>query len=257
MHEIDLRKIDLNLLVVFDTLMRQRSVSKAAVALNRTQSAVSHALERLRQQLQDPLLVRQGGQMVPSPKALQLRAQLHPLLRQMAQILAPQLAFEPTTTTRRFRLAMRDFLGGLFADLLYQLHQQAPQAQLDWLAVPGQVFDALAAGELDLFIGPASMPVTAGIDSEPIGALHWACYARSGHPAIAQWNAQAWGRWPHVQVGVTDTVRNPVSQAAQQAGVTRQVAVSVPQFSAVAPVLANSDLLATLPRAVIRDQLHH
>ena len=84
MHKIDLRSIDLNLLLVFEALMQQRSVSKAAAHLHRTQSAISHALERLRQQLGDPLLVRQGMDMVPSPFALHLYEQLHPLLRQLA-----------------------------------------------------------------------------------------------------------------------------------------------------------------------------
>ena len=82
MHEIDLRRIDLNLLVVFDVLMRERSVTRAAASLARTQSAVSHALARLREQLGDPLLVKVGGRMTPSPRAEQLAdlLELRPLL---------------------------------------------------------------------------------------------------------------------------------------------------------------------------------
>lgn len=255
MNEIDIRKIDLNLLPVFETLMQERSVSRTAERLHRTQSAISHALERLRQQLQDPLLVRQGADMVPSPYAQHLMAELQPLLRQMAQAMAPPVAFDPASATRTLRIAMRDFLAGLFPDLLHLCREQAPGVRLEWVQAGEQPLAALIEGRLDLFLGPAPMPLPSGIDCSAVGALGWACFMRQGHPALAKWGASAWQRWPHVQVGVADPVRNPVLQAANAQGLQRRVAVSVPLFSAVAPVLAGSDLLATLPRAVMRDQL--
>jgi DNA-binding transcriptional LysR family regulator len=256
MNEIDLKKVDLNLLVVFDTLMGTRSVSQAAHQLSRTQSAISHALERLRQQLNEPLLVRQGAEMVPSPFALRLHAQLQPLLRQLAQSLAPPEDFVPSSTQRRFTVAMRDFLAGLFPDLLHLVQVRAPQAQLEWLLVPEDVFAALLTGELDVFIGPtplANMP--SGIAMQVSGGLRWGCFARSAHPALAQWDKDAWSRWPHLVVGVGDATRSGVAIAAHEAGCTRQVQTRVPLFSAVAPALANSDMIATLPSAVMRGSL--
>lgn len=256
MNKIDLKMLDLNLLVVFDTLMGTRSVSKAAQQLNRTQSAISHALERLRQQLGEPLLVRQGSDMVPSPFALHVHAQLQPLLKQLAQSLAPPEDFVPSSTQRRFTLAMRDFLVGLFPDLLHLMQTRAPQAQLEWLLVPDDAFVALLAGDLDVFIGPtplANMPT--GIAMQACGGLQWSCFARSDHPALAQWGQDAWSRWPHLIVGVGDATRSDVAIAAAEAGCTRQVQTRVPLFSAVAPALANSDLIATLPRAVMRGSL--
>ncbi len=258
MNEIDLKKLDLNLLVVFDTLMGTRSVSRAAHQLSRTQSAISHALERLRQQLNEPLLVRQGGEMVPSPFALRLHAQLQPLLKQLAQSLAPPEDFVPSSTQRRFTVTMRDFLAGMFPDLVHLMRVRAPKAQLEWLLVPDDVFAALLVGELDVFIGPtplANMP--AGIATQACGVLHWSCFARSDHPALAHWGQDAWSRWPHLMVGVGDAIRSNVANAARQAGCTRQVQSRVPLFSAVAPALANSDLIATLPRAVMHGSLAH
>ena len=255
MNEIDLRKVDLNLLPVFETLMHERSVSRTADRLHRTQSAISHALERLRQQLQDPLLVRQGADMVPSPYALHLMAELQPLLRQLAQAMALPEAFKPADTTRTFRIAMRDFLAGLFADLLHLCRSQAPGVRLQWVNAGDHPFAALIDGQLDLFLGPTPMQMPSGIECNTAGALGWACFMRDGHPALGQWGAEAWQRWPHVQVGVADPVRNPVAQAAAAGLLERRIEVSVPLFSAVAPVLAGSDLLATLPRAVMRDQL--
>lgn len=152
-NDPDLRQIDLNLLVVLDTLMQERSVSKAAVRLQRTQSAISHALERLRQQLHDPLLVRQGGEMVPSPFALHLQSQLRPLLHQMAQALAPPQVFELGQSRRLFRVAMRDFLAGLFPDLLHLVHSQAPHVRLEWVAVSHTAFESLMGRQLCFRIG--------------------------------------------------------------------------------------------------------
>lgn len=256
MNEIDLKKLDLNLLVVFDTLMGTRSVSKAAQQLNRTQSAISHALERLRQQLGEPLLVRQGSDMVPSPFALHVHGQLQPLLKQLVQSLAPPEDFVPSSTQRRFTVAMRDFLAGLFPDLLHQVQARAPLAQLEWLLVPDDVFAALLAGELDMFIGPTPLDNRpSAIAMQVSGGLQWACFARSAHPALAQWDKDAWSRWPHLMVGVGDATRSAVAIAAREAGCTRYVQTRVPLFSAVAPALANSDLIATLPRAVMRGSL--
>jgi DNA-binding transcriptional LysR family regulator len=258
MNEIDLKKVDLNLLVVFDTLMGTRSVSKAAQQLSRTQSAISHALERLRQQLGEPLLVRQGSDMVPSPFALHLHGQLQPLLKQLAQSLSPPENFEPSTSQRRFCVAMRDFLAGLFPDLLHLVHSRAPQVQLDWRLVTDDVFAKLLSGDLDVLVGPTPLSnVPSGIAMQACGGSQWACYVHSEHPALAQWGATAWSRWPHLLVGVDDATRGDVVMAAQKAGYTRQVHTRVPLFSAVAPALANSDLIATLPRAVMRSAVSH
>lgn len=254
MNKIDLSKIDLNLLPVFEVLMRERSVSRAAQALHRTQSALSHALERLRQQLGDPLLVRQGSAMVPSPYAEQLRLQLQPVLAQMAQALTPPETFDPSTATRTFRLAMRDFLAGLFPDVLYLVQTRAPKVKLEWVQADARASMALIEGSIDVLLAPSPVQLEPGIDAQPVGALHWACFARTGHPALENWGPHAWSAWPHVQVGVDDPQRLPVGAAAQRAGLSRDVSISVPLFSAVAPVLANSDLLATLPEAVMRGQ---
>jgi LysR family transcriptional activator of mexEF-oprN operon len=255
MYEIDLRRIDLNLLLVFDTLMQQRSVSKAAAHLHRTQSAISHALERLRQQLNDPLLVRQGMDMVPSPFALRLHEQLHPLLRQVAQSLEPPRPFDHTTSDRTLRLAMHDFLADLFPELLVLTRLQAPLVRLSWKLVSTRVFEELIDAEIDLFIGPAPMPFPAGIDCRPVGSLAWACYARKNHPAVPLWGPQQWAHWPHVQVGTGDPFRNPVTLAANAHGMQRNVAIKVPLFSSVAPVLSRTDALATLPRVVMQGQV--
>src|SRR6476661_2544380 len=109
MNEIDLRRFDLNLLVVFDVLMSERSVTCAAEQLGRTQSAVSHSLSRLRAQFGDPLLVKSGQRMQPTAFALELIEQARPMLSGIQRVLSPQHLFDPKTSQRVFRLAAPDF----------------------------------------------------------------------------------------------------------------------------------------------------
>ena len=98
MHEIDLTGLDLNLLVTFEVLMTEGSVTRAAQRLGRTQSAVSHALARLREQLGDPLLVKIGSGMAPSPFARDLVEDVRPILRSIQRIVSPPEPFDSTTS---------------------------------------------------------------------------------------------------------------------------------------------------------------
>src|ERR1700746_4112738 len=105
MNEIDLRRFDLNLLVVFDVLMTERSVTRAAERLGRTQSAVSHALSRLRDQFGDPLLLKGGVRMQPTALALELIEQARPMLGGIQRVLSPQHLFDPSSSSPGFPVA--------------------------------------------------------------------------------------------------------------------------------------------------------
>ena len=100
MNRIQLRQLDLNLLLIFRALMEERSVQRAAEQIGRTPSAISHALGRLRQQIDDPLLVRVGGKMQPSPRALSLYEEITPMLHRIEQALQPPQPFDPATSER-------------------------------------------------------------------------------------------------------------------------------------------------------------
>lgn len=253
MNEIDLRRVDLNLLVVFEMLMVERSVTRAAERLGRTQSAMSHALSRLRSQLGDPLLVKSGAGMQPSPFAMELIEQVGPILRSVQRVLSPRRGFEPATSDRVFRLAVPDLAQTLFPRLLESTRRQAPGVVLEWVTPTQNMLLEVVEGRLDLAFGPADLRMPEGIATRDVGALKWCCFGRNAHPAFARWGLKAWSRWPHVMVGVGDRVANPVSRAAAAAGVKRTVAARVPNFAAIAPLLARSDLLATLPAIVMVD----
>ena len=123
MNEIDLRRFDLNLLVVFEVLMIERNVTRAADRLGRTQSAVSHSLSRLRRQFGDPLLIKAGARMLPTAFALDLIEQARPMLRGIERVLSPRHVFDPASSRRVFRFVAPDFTLTLFANLLARLRR--------------------------------------------------------------------------------------------------------------------------------------
>jgi DNA-binding transcriptional LysR family regulator len=247
MNQIDLRRFDLNLLVVLDVLMAERGVSRAAARLGRTQSAVSHSLARLREQLGDPLLLKGGRRMEPTAFALELMEQLRPLLNGLQRVLAPRRRFDPATSQRVFRLSAPDFAQAMFIELLTAARRRAPGVSIEWTGARETTLLELAEGQLDLAIAPAGLRLPQGLAAESIGALQWRCFGRRGHPAFKRWSRRAWTEWPHVVVRVGDQLESPVNIAAGAAGLQRTIAGWLPNFSAVAPVLAASDLLATLP----------
>jgi len=256
MNEIDLRHFDLNLLVVFDVLMTERSVTRAAERLGRTQSAVSHSLSRLREQFGDPLLLKSGVRMQPTALALELIEQARPMLGGLQRVLSPQHVFDPRKSDRVFRLAVPDFALTLFADLLTRLRTEAPDVAIEWTAPREPTLLDVAEGLIDIAILPAELRWPQGVTGEAIGALGWRCFGRRGHPAFTDWSAKTWARHPHLVVRVGDALMSPVSVAADAAGLKRTIAGWVPNFSAVAPILAGSDLLATLPELSMSETMH-
>jgi len=256
MNEIDLRRFDLNLLIVFEVLMTERSVSRAAERLGRTQSAVSHSLSRLRSQLGDPLLIKGGVRMQPTAVALDLIEQTRPMLRGIQRVLSPRYVFDPASSRRVFRVAAPDFMLTVFAHLLSRLRSEAPGVSAEWTAPREPTLLDVAEGQIDVAIVPAELRLPEGVAGESVGALGWRCYGRKKHPAFAKWNRQIWARWPHLVVRVGDSLTSPVNVAASAAGLDRTIAGWVPHFSAIAPVLANSDLLATLPVVAMVETMH-
>jgi DNA-binding transcriptional LysR family regulator len=255
MHEIDLRRFDLNLLVVFEVLLVERNVTRAAEHLGRTQSAVSHSLSRLRDQLGDPLLIRGGKHMEPTAFALDFMEQVQPILRNIRRVLSPRHAFNPTTSRRIFRLSAPDFALSLFTQLLASLRHEAPGVSLEWTGLRTALLADLAEGQIDVAIAPTPFRLTEDVTGEGIGALRWGCFARKDHPAFSKWGVKAWSRWPHLAVRIGDRVENPLNAATASAGVKRTVAGWVPTFVSIAPLLATSDLLATLPSLAMADVL--
>jgi DNA-binding transcriptional LysR family regulator len=251
MNEIDLTSLDLNLLVTFEVLMTEHSVSRAALRLGRTQSAVSHSLARLREQLGDPLLVKVGGGMSPSPYAQRLIEDVRPLLRSIQRIIAPPEPFEPATSKRVFRVAIADFAPTLLPRVIAEVLERAPGVSVEWLAPSQQTLLAIAESQIDLALVTASVAWPEGVERHSAGELHSVTFARKNHPALAHWNLDAWQRYPHVRVQLGEREKGAVDRALQELGLRRAIGASVPNFSQVPALLAQTDLLATMTPLVM------
>ncbi len=231
--------------------MSEGSVTRAAARLGRTQSAVSHSLGRLREQLGDPLLVKIGGGMAPSPFAQSLIEDVRPILRSIQRIVSPPEPFEPATSRRVFRLAIADFAPTLLPRVIAEAQRLAPDISVEWLAPSEQTMIAIAESRLDLALVTTSTAVPEGVERASAGELHSVTFARKGHPAIASWGAEAWSRWPHIQVQLGERGKSDVERAADEQGVRRTIGASVPNFSQVPALLAQTNLLATMTPLVM------
>jgi DNA-binding transcriptional LysR family regulator len=250
MKEIQLHRIDLNLLVVFEALMVEGSVIAAADKLGKTPSAVSHALARLRMQLGDPLLVKVGGRMQPSPFALTLIDEVRQILRSIKRVLALPQPFDPASSDRVFRIAC-PLSCKLLAQVLNELHEAAPGIRLEWLTAPRQVYAAVAEGLVDLAHLGGETRLPDGLSEVEAPALTSTSFVRAGHPAISDWGPEAWLRHRHVQVNIANNVLNPVDTPPVNAHRERFVGALISEFSSLGPLLANSDLIGTFPRMLL------
>jgi DNA-binding transcriptional LysR family regulator len=138
---------------------------------------------------------------------------------------------------------------------LARLRSDAPGVSIEWTAPREPTPLDVADGQVDIAIVPAQLRLPGGVSSEAIGDLKWRCCGRQGHPAFSRWGRKSWSQWPHLAVRVGDSLTSPVNLAAAAAGLERRIAGWVPHFSAIAPILAGSDLLTTLPSIAMAETL--
>jgi DNA-binding transcriptional LysR family regulator len=250
MKEIQLHRIDLNLLVVFEALMLEGSVASAAEKLGKTPSAISHALARLREQVGDPLLVKVGGRMQPSPFALTLIDDVRPILRSIKRVLALPEPFDPATSDRVFRVAC-PITGRMLSEVLNKLHHAAPTAKLEWLSAPRQVYDAVAEGLVDVAHLGGETRLPDGLEEVEVPTFEWTSFVRAEHPALSNWGPDAWSSYPHVQVNIANDSPSPFERPADTNPPDRTVGALISEFSSLGPLLACSDLIGTFPRVLM------
>lgn len=244
MNTPTLREIDLNLLVILDVLLQERSVSRASERLHLTPSAVSHALRRLRRLFDDELLVRDGRRMTPTLRAQELSESLPRALRHLQSTLTSPEAFDPATSRRTFRLAAPDFAAPI---VLAAVGKEAPTVRVEWVPSSPTAVRELAKGNHDALIASGAFK-DEGLRGTPVGQWSWNVFGRAKHPAFAEWSLEAWAAYPHLQIG-TSVIRGrgPIDQRLSKLGVVRRVGAVVPYFSMAASVLAETDLLLTVP----------
>jgi DNA-binding transcriptional LysR family regulator len=250
---VNVQAVDLNLLRVFDAVLRDRSVTAASSHLGLTQPAVSNALARLRALFDDPLFLRTVSGMDPTPFARQLAEPVRQALALLESALAHGPGFDPASSTRAFRFYMSD-LGQIefLPPLVERVQGSAPAVKLEALALEVEdIGDALAAGALDLAVGflPALGPP---VRRKPLFRDPYVCLMRADHPRIgARLTKKQFLEASHALVSYRGGHR-VIEEALERAGLARRIALRVPHFTVVPMVLERSDLILTLPRRVAR-----
>ncbi len=248
---MSLSRFDLNLLLVLDAVLTEGSVAKAANRLHVTPSAVSNALARLRILLGDQLLTRKGRGIVPTPRALELGPILAKGLRDLHDAVRAG-GFSPATTTRRFTIALSDAgQAVLLPRTVALLFEEMPRARLRAVGIDSLVpLGGLAGQEVDVVIGPE--PADGDIHAEPLFEQNAVLICRDGHPALRKGSGRLVGVLRHVAIDMASgqSLRDLAGAAYAQAGLARDVAMTVPTFSAAAAVVAATDLVATVPESL-------
>ncbi len=246
---ISLKDIDLNLLVIFDELRRQRQVSAAARALGISQPGVSNALNRLRRLLGDDLFVRTPEGMLPTPFAEQLAEPVADALRTLHTALSARTSFDPETSTDIFTVAMSD-VGEIYflAPLMQHLAKVAPNVTLHTVRTTDvDLKGEMQRGTIDLALG--FMPdLKAGFIQRRLFRQTYVCMFRQSHPyARSDMTLQQFVEADHVMVLATNTGHGIVNRVLQDACAGRKIRLCVPQFMAVAQVLQLTDMIAVVP----------
>ncbi|HYD32401.1 MAG TPA: LysR family transcriptional regulator [Azospirillaceae bacterium] len=254
MHPINLAAVDLNLLVVFDALMRERHATRAGIRLGLTQPAVSHALGRLRGLFGDELLVRAPGGMVPTPLALGLEPRVREALAQLESLLSRDVPFDPARSDAALTVGMSDYAAFvLLPDLARRLAAQAPRVTLRVRHTSHVLgHDMLDRGEAELIVGSFPAP-PARLASEALFAEDFLCVARAGHPAFqAPLTLEAYRALPHLNVSLHGEPTGYVDRMLERThGTGRRIAVTIGHFLMAPFVVADTDLVATEPRRVV------
>jgi DNA-binding transcriptional LysR family regulator len=251
---MNIGSLNLNLLPVLDALLAERSVSRAGARVGLSQPAVSNALAQLRAHFGDPLLVRKGGGMEPTERALALAGPLRAALLALEHGLEPAAAFDPAAAARSFTIMTNDFVAfALLPQLLARIQREAPRVHLQIRAWQEHVVPSeLARGDADLALG-FHRGLTEGHHASPLFEDHFVFIARQGHPQVrGKITVATYAKLAHVLVSHHATARGAVDNVLDKHGLTRDVAVRVSHFLLVPPIVANTDYVAALSEVVAR-----
>lgn len=243
--------MDIKLLAVFDEIYKTRSVTRAAENLGLAQTSVSLALARLRRQFNDPLFVRTSAGMMPTPHALTLVPPLRQALELLRVATQQQVLFDPSTSSRHFHIAMTDISHLEFLPLLMnRIVRQAPGVKVEILRITEQTAQQLESGEADLAVG--FMPqLEAGFYQQTLFDQSFSCVVRQDHPRIRDaMSEELFVQEHHVVITAPGTGHDLVEQALARQRIERQVALSMPTLPGLGNLLANTDLVATVPDRV-------
>lgn len=252
---MDIRNVDLNLLVALDALLAERSVSRAGERLHLSQPATSALLARLRELFGDPLLLRSARGMLPTPRALELLGPVKQVLDEIDTIVQPRTAFDPTSAVHTFTLSASDYVEyALLPTLVDFLERKAPGVRLAVQPLDLEtVAKQMEIGEVDLCVtGLLNAP--AGLHQQPLYAERMVCVVRRNHPDVgARLTLEEFCSLEHIIVSVRGSGFSArIDDALAKLGRKRRARLAVPHFLLVPEIVARSDMISALPERLAR-----
>ncbi|MFD2261286.1 LysR family transcriptional regulator [Lacibacterium aquatile] len=240
---------DLNLLITLDVLLAEGNVTKAAKRLRLSPSAMSRALARLREATGDPLLVRAGRGLVPTPRALELREQVGQIVEAAEAALRPVEALDLKRLNRSFTLRSSDgFVENFGPQLIAKAALEAPGVRLHFLPKPDKDSAGLRDGSVDLETGVVSGTGGPEIRAQALFQDRFVGVVRHGHPlTMDEITPERYAEGQHILVSRRGLDRGPMDDALDALGLKRNIATSVGGFSAALALAKASDLIASVP----------
>ena len=263
LNEINLARIDLNLLALFEVIFSECHVGRAARRLSLTPSAVSHGLSRLRRLLNDPLFLRVPKGVVPTARAMTLAEPIADVLARARNVLAAAEPFDPARSKRRFVIGAPDGLSPVFlSPLLTRLQRSAPGIDIGlrqllppsggqsveraWLPALAE----LERGAMDIAVAPIDR-APARFVSRVLYDEDFVVVARKRHPFALKPTLQRFCDARHLVVSMTADPRGFLDEELARQGASRRVALTVPDFGAGLAIVADTDLIAAMPRRFV------
>jgi DNA-binding transcriptional LysR family regulator len=253
MMDFDISTLNLNLLPALDALLAERSVSGAARRMGVSQSAMSHTLARLRDELDDPLLVLSGRRMLPTPHALALAGPLSEALHALEAALSPRHHFDPAVDERRFKIATYDlFELSMLPQLLAFLASNAPRITLRVERVTERTPARLQRGDIDLVLASETLELpSSGLMRRRLAAEGFSVVARQGR-FDGRLTLRRYLASEHILVSLEGKSQGVVDRALRRNNQGRRVALTVPHFMSALALAAGSDSVLTLPTSAAR-----
>jgi DNA-binding transcriptional LysR family regulator len=240
---------DLNLLVTLDVLLAEGSVARAAARLRLSPSAMSRALARLRATTGDPLLVRAGRGLVPTPRALELRERVGQLVQDGAAVLRPAETLDLKQLVRTFTLRTREgFVESFGPNLIARVGRQAPGVRLRFVPKPDKDSASLRDGTVDLETGVVGDTTGPEVRAQGLFGDRLIGVVRKRHPlAKGRITPQRYAAGRHIAVSRRGLDRGPIDEALKPLGLEREIVTFVDSFSAALALARASDLIASVP----------
>lgn len=255
LNAADLTRLDLNLLVVFQVVLEERHVGRAAARLSLTSSAVSHGLGRLRSLFEDPLFLRTPKGVVPTARASELAAPVADILLRVGHVMEGGVRFDPATSSRRFTIGAPDAVSAVILPrLISDLRRNAPRIDISVRQVfPQTSLEELESRAVDLVITPAE-DIPKRFAARMLAEEEFVIAARNGHPFFRRPTLDNYCAQQHILASVSGDPKGFVDIELERMGRSRRIVLVVPHFMMALTALTDTDLISTLPRSLVQAQ---